>query len=604
MADISKFKAAGFAKNNDIEEASIAKLRDILDKKHVKAELQSNDKWPNTDGYLTLTNEDDIQIGKLEVQVKTLPDEKVDRPVYQCSRELLAYAYESNSLPVLLIVVNANTETAYWLHLSRPFVAEIAAAMEGKTVSVAFSISNRITRNNKEYVAQWQEICKDHQHKLIHFADTKAELEDVTRKLAALRDELDYDQNAIVHEAIRLHTFITKYNELLNGEFETIKQVQFPGYVRVGVAYTNYEPGSVEYILYPVAIGDADALVKRLPKGVEFEGEFRLHGYLSKNPFAEDPVRFAATSIIELAMRTIKKPLIELVNETLAEECLIKIIDYIHDLAGFPLKKQYNLDTMLTRLHILFPLVYELISDKSTEGYNFMLNTNVISTLVHAENVHWHFAKAVRMYRKGNLPARNIVFDDMWGVNGDYLKASIRFLQGGSQRNIRRPYDDVDFTGNPAYKLFNLEDFTADQLTRMVTAIYKRVPDLFDEYIAVFFPPLSGKVKFFDELSLLIINVTTGVHAGVEVFNFASDAMKEPKIASFTNGVNSPVTWSTQAEAFEKGIVFEGNVYKLKHSRQSALVRLWEGLILKNILQDYVVKRLEKYFENLLKEMV
>lgn len=84
-------KPAVFPANNTEEQNSVIKLLDILDKSRIKPEATFMDKYPNTDGYITITDVKQYPIGKCEIQIKTLPDINLVKPHYQCTLPFLSH---------------------------------------------------------------------------------------------------------------------------------------------------------------------------------------------------------------------------------------------------------------------------------------------------------------------------------------------------------------------------------------------------------------------------------------------------------------------------------------------------------------------------------
>lgn len=74
-------KPAGYPSTDAAEIEALNVLRMALDPVRVKADLKERDKHPNIDGYVELVDEDIKPVGKLEVQVRKIP-EGVTK--YQC----------------------------------------------------------------------------------------------------------------------------------------------------------------------------------------------------------------------------------------------------------------------------------------------------------------------------------------------------------------------------------------------------------------------------------------------------------------------------------------------------------------------------------------
>ncbi|MCH5685029.1 hypothetical protein LWM68_12725 [Niabella sp. W65] len=92
MEELFKGNPAKFPSNNTEEQNSVYKLLDMLDKTYIKPDPKIIDKFPNTDGEITITDQQQYPIGKIELQIKTLPSKDLEKPRYQCDRPFLNIA--------------------------------------------------------------------------------------------------------------------------------------------------------------------------------------------------------------------------------------------------------------------------------------------------------------------------------------------------------------------------------------------------------------------------------------------------------------------------------------------------------------------------------
>jgi hypothetical protein len=95
-------KPAPYPSNVREEIEAINTFERLLDLKFVVPHLNRLDKIPNTDGHLEIIDEVKHPCGKLEVQVRKIPDGETS---YQCPVELIAYS-QTISLPFLLVCVD------------------------------------------------------------------------------------------------------------------------------------------------------------------------------------------------------------------------------------------------------------------------------------------------------------------------------------------------------------------------------------------------------------------------------------------------------------------------------------------------------------------
>lgn len=74
MTDVGPIKgnSAAFPESATTEAQARAVFLGVINHKYIKGEPKVMDKYPNSDGFLILTNEEQIQIGYLDTQFKTL----------------------------------------------------------------------------------------------------------------------------------------------------------------------------------------------------------------------------------------------------------------------------------------------------------------------------------------------------------------------------------------------------------------------------------------------------------------------------------------------------------------------------------------------------
>jgi len=152
-------KPARYPPNTSAELEAIATLKNLLDSKHVIPHFRELDKIPNSDGCVELVDDERIPLGKLEVQIRKIPDGAV---AYNCPIELVAYS-ETLSLPFLLICVDVTRKVAYFRHLHRA-MPELSSAQKTFTVRFANHIDAITPASN--YVAQWFKLIDEYNHRV------------------------------------------------------------------------------------------------------------------------------------------------------------------------------------------------------------------------------------------------------------------------------------------------------------------------------------------------------------------------------------------------------------------------------------------------------
>lgn len=159
---------AKHSKNKRKEKQEIAILNLLLNSNPLRTELTSGeDDVPLIDGYVHLLGENDEVGGSmLKVQIKPLKTNKDGSVTATCGIDLLDHAH-SSSLPVLLVGVDVESQTAYWTYLSPESVkilheAQVAAGKQSSTIR--FHKNHIIKKDVDAYIAEWKRICGHHRN--------------------------------------------------------------------------------------------------------------------------------------------------------------------------------------------------------------------------------------------------------------------------------------------------------------------------------------------------------------------------------------------------------------------------------------------------------
>ena len=169
--------------NTDAEETlAIDTFKILVDHKQAKLDIRGRDKYPNIDGYIDIVDEESRPIGKLEAQVKKLPDDYESVPKLQIPFSLFRYAAVTNN-PVLLIGVDTRQKKAYWIHVS--IYRNLRQAH--KTITVNFPGSHVIDGKDTEYLADWIQIVRRNQNKLLEYDKVVHDLSRLSHVVNAAR---------------------------------------------------------------------------------------------------------------------------------------------------------------------------------------------------------------------------------------------------------------------------------------------------------------------------------------------------------------------------------------------------------------------------------
>jgi hypothetical protein len=235
-------KPSPYPPNTTEELDAIAVFEGLLDKRFVIPHLNKLDKVPNTDGHVEIVDEERRPIGKLEVQVRKIPD---DSTSYSCPIELVAYS-ATISLPFLLVCVDVGNRRAYFRHLD-PFMPELKQSQG--TFTLKFDSKVQVISNEAQYLSQWIRIVRDYNTRIADYP--------------RLRDiETSHNVSHISkQDRIYFQEFIDQVNRLLDSDFPIVKERFFKGIWKLGVGVSSADPIQVAFQLYAIAPGEPAILV-------------------------------------------------------------------------------------------------------------------------------------------------------------------------------------------------------------------------------------------------------------------------------------------------------------------------------------------------------
>jgi hypothetical protein len=239
---------APYPPNSAEEEETILVFKGLLDHNSVVAQLRALDKVPNSDGYLELTDSERRPLGKLEVQIRKLPDNETS---YSCPLTLVGYSGRI-SLPFLLICVDVRNRKAYFRRLSPSMpLPELPAGQ--KTFRIKFDPRVDAVSNETGYLQRWKDMVQDYNNRIADYPrlrdlETSMDLSDLSRE-----DRLFFQD------------FIDRTNVLLDSNFPAAKERFFPGVWKLGVRVGPVSPSNVSFQVYTIGPDDPRVLISALP---------------------------------------------------------------------------------------------------------------------------------------------------------------------------------------------------------------------------------------------------------------------------------------------------------------------------------------------------
>lgn len=355
-------ETAKYPNNDDLERRAVDILNYLFDPAIIKAEIKKADKIPHHDGEIEIVDSKTRPVGKFNVQVKKMPDDFKDRyndtPV-----ELIEYSRRIEQ-PLIFIGVDNKAEKAYWIQIE-PSMAD-RLKPDQKTFTLVFdTVQNVIEKGNNLYITKWTELIVERQQaradlpKLKHFIKETIGLE-----------SLSGDDRAAFQK------YMERINQLLGGDFSSIKRVYLPNIWKLGMAVVDANPDWITYHYFSMAYGATTSEVVSL-KGHKptdfFEMPSKTYlsdilGDTSVRAFQTAAVRRsyfdAAKSADQFVLRFVEKALKERVfepyGELLCTEELIVFLQRFGRAAGIAESPTYKLADINGGLREFLPVWYDL----------------------------------------------------------------------------------------------------------------------------------------------------------------------------------------------------------------------------------------------------
>lgn len=301
---------AGYGPTDAAERAAINLLNTLLDINLVKSDLRVCDKNPNSDGFLELVDNNGIPLGKLEVQVRKIPDGALK---YQCPRELFLYS-DRTTLPFILICVDVGNKKAYWQHIRKedfPFGTGQAS------VSIDFDPQYFQIDSDKKYYSQWLALVNDYSQRIRNYQ--------LLRSLSANVKELPACRSV---ETAKIQEYLDELNGLLDRDYECIKRLKFPAVWKIGFGLSSWSEDSITYWLYSINKGENKPLISASPEVDPFcLPESGFYGHYGSNELKNSPKSAAQRYVYASLKELIKYQMLSIRHPLLCREYLFSYID-------------------------------------------------------------------------------------------------------------------------------------------------------------------------------------------------------------------------------------------------------------------------------------
>jgi len=472
----------------------------LLDRNFIQGELRVQDKIPNVDGTIDITDSKLHLIGKIEIQLKTLDPRYYGSPKYSCDSHFIAYCYGS-IVPVLLVLVDQKNKCAYWRHINVDAAHEFHSNLAGQTYALPVSKENCLNGESHKYVTLWTDIVKEIQNKVLSFDSLQRDRDALSKKLdGLLRNPTDLP----VQNLKELFNFLDIYNYILDREFPSIKQKLYPEYWKIGIGIVTYSLDGLHFLLFPVKYTSSQTLVKSISKEEydELKDDMWGNNILliasreSANVIKYTPTKYAYHLLRDNIIDQVKKNDLFIPIPFVANEYLINFIDKFCGYLGLPAGADAydiaDLDFRLTRLMPMMEGSKKGFADWVTDNDHWIdSDEGFDGSSSHTKAIQ----NALHTIEAGVVPRVKVtLYCKTFSL--DTVDKFMKWLVQNGQDKIHRVYKkgqvNTGMHGVDLWKTWN-----TDVLWKNLEIFCGNFFDAYDLYVATHFPPIAKSLRIF-----------------------------------------------------------------------------------------------------------
>ena len=322
------------------DKIAISRITDwITSSDYAVPNLESYGTWPNYDGTIDLIDSESYPKGSLYAQVKKLPAQHRLRYTFKDDEKFLTYCRENASwTPIIFIGVDLRKNCAYWLHMSEGLLKQL-----GDNKTIHFNEDQFISGDNSQSIRAWYGIVAS-------YASVVRERNELALQVSTLMQRTESNLiGATQPEFTKLHMFLDEYNRLIDHDFSIVKKVYYPNAWKLGIAYAEYKPTVLSYLLYPIPSTVNDVAIKKLdpttfqPLKTSAAGATWHLG----NPIEENPYAYAKNLVRKRVEYILNNRLLDQSGiVTLAREYLFAYVDNYSEQLGLSKKDSYTVSEL------------------------------------------------------------------------------------------------------------------------------------------------------------------------------------------------------------------------------------------------------------------
>jgi uncharacterized protein Usg len=599
---------APYPNRDEQETLAIDTFRNLVDHRQVKLEIRDRDKFPNTDGYIEIVDDERRPIGKLEAQVRKLPDNYGTSPKLPCPLSLIEYA-KVTTIPVLFIGVDVVQRKAYWLPVSEDLVRGKEIRDEQQTITVSFHPGRTVEEKETRYVIEWLRIAEDYQTKL-------REYEKLAVTLAQLSKSSTLTPATAASPGFReIHEFLDEFNAMLDGPFYTVKRRFYPGAWKVGLAYRDFSANSITYTIFPIRPEENEAQIKEIDSTRNLFAIDGVRGYFKENPIRTRPKQHAVDVIQDSVKQILEGKLLDHKgSNALAREFMFAIADRLTEQMGLEEKDNYTIAQIETAFYCHLPIwVHEAVELMVRE------NRNGVKSPIDCLYRKPYFDPD--MLRSQIMPQEMKVLDERvkaWLERHDpipkiplgYERLPLGFFEeyhssliSEGVTDIQRLYDPPDYSRMP-HGGFIWEPYSEQSVERNLKNFFDNFPSAYSSIIDGNFPQLRDHLAPFHGATRVIVvfdvkdRYGPAERPGISFWHLKCKDESRLHLDLIKRGQDTDLEARLKAtyQSNERSLELNGKIYQCLGGLFGALRFIYDDMPMLGFIYKELQQAFEKYF--------
>jgi len=583
---------------------AINTFKALLDPHQVIAHIEELNTVPDIDGHLDVLNDELRPVAKLEVQVKKLPDNYGASPRLPINLSIFGYASITTSNPVLLIGVDVHEKRAYWYHIPM----DITPPSGQDTVTIHFPLTQLIDGTDTRYAIEWVAISQEHHRKLIGYDTLQRTL------LEVLKRSTLSTAGASSPGFPKIHEFLDELNSLLDGRFAVVKRRFYPGCWKVGLAYRDFSPTSVTYVLYPIRSEENQAQIKTINAAQNLFSIRGVRAYFRENPISERPRKHAIEVIEDQMNQVLEGKLLDhRGSDVLAIEFMFAITDRFAKQMGLVKKDAFALTEIENAFYCHLPFwVDEAIRFMVREKRNGVtspvqclyrkpyFNPDMFSHQIMPEEMkQLDELVATRMRCNDPVPKIPIGCEHLpFGFFDEYR--SILIANGATE--IHRLYDPPDFSRIPQGGPF-WDAYSPESAERNLRALFTDFPRTYFGIVEQNFPQLKLDLPPFRGATRIIAFFEAkdeiGLYPSLTLYYLKREDESDLHIELYRTGENPTFETKVSRAFHDRHTDLEGKAYECIAESSRGMQFKFDELPLFDLVYEELQGAFRNYFSGI-----